>query len=172
MSNYFSIKCGDWARAIYSVSLVIILLFIPAESSAAINLTGTWQWGWHKILQNNEKTYSAGGTLRIIQKGDDVHFLLSLTAGPPGHNMGINGGRFVLHGSHGTYRNIKEKCIIYFAVINNKEIRVRQSNKYGWDSMPCYYGYGVLANGTYKLVTRNRPSVNGGGGPYKKRDSS
>ena len=172
MSYHFSMQCGDFARPAYGVLLVIILLFIPAESSAAINLTGTWQWGWHRILQNNEKTYSAGGTLRIIQKGDDFHFQLSLTAGPPGHNMGINYGRFVLHGSQGTYRNIKEKCIIYFTVINNKEIRVRQSNKYGWDSMPCYYGYGVLANGTYKLVSRNRPSVNGGGGPYKKRGPS
>ena len=172
MSKYNSIKYRDSSRPIFGVSLVISLLFIPAESLASMNLTGTWQWGWHKILQNNEKTYSAGGTLRIVQKGNDVHFLLSITAGPPGHNMGINGGRFELHGARGTYRNIKEKCIIYFTVINNQEIRVRQSDKYGWDAMPCDYGYGVIANGTYKLVSRNKPSLNGRGGPYQKRGSS
>ncbi len=172
MSNYFSMKVGDFARTIYGVSLVFIFLCIPAKSSAAINLTGTWQWGWHKIRYGNEITYSAGGTLRIIQKRYDVHFLLSLNAGPPGENMGINEGRFILHGMHGTYRNIKEKCIIYFDVINSKEIRVRESGKYSWDSMPCWYGYGVVADGTYKLVTRDRPSMNGEGGPYKKRGAS
>lgn len=159
MSRCYSIQWGDFARLICAVSVGISLLFISAESLASLNLTGTWKWGWHKILQNNEKAYTAGGTLRIIQRGEDVHFSLSLTAGPPGYNMGINGGRFVLHGIMGTYRNTKEKCIIYFTVIDNQEIRVRQSDKYGWDAMPCGYGYGVIANGTYKLVSRKKPSL-------------
>jgi hypothetical protein len=122
MLNYFSIKYRELAQSIRSASRAIILLFIPAESSTAINLTGTWQWGWHKIFQNDEKMYSAGGALRVIQYIVHVDFFLSLTAGPPGHNMGISGGQFVLHLSRGVYRNIKDRSIIYFHSIKKTNI--------------------------------------------------
>ncbi|MEY2336402.1 hypothetical protein, partial [Acidithiobacillus ferrianus] len=96
-----------------------------------------------------------------------IHFQLSLTAGPPGSNMGLLDGTFMLHGAKGIYRDNRNKCIIYFTILESKSaIKLRQSNRYRPDSYPCNFGYGVFADGIYKRVSTENPSLLGIGGPY------
>ena len=143
------------------------LLFQSLTASATVSITGIWQWGWHKMIFNGVQTYSPGGTIRIKQSGKLIHFQLSLTAGPPGSNMGLLDGTFMLHGAKGVYRDNRNKCIIYFTILESKSaIKLRQSNRYRPDSYPCNFGYGVFADGIYKRVSTESPSLLGIGGPY------
>src|SRR5205085_10022548 len=84
---------------------------------------------------------------------DSVRLQLSCNRGAPSYNMGDLDERLALHGSEAVFRTTEfgGRCVLRFRFVRRGAIVAQEGN----DAV-CGFGYGVFADGTYRLVSRRR----------------
>lgn len=112
---------------------------------AADSVTGTWEWA-----DKNESS----GHLALIQDGSTVRFQLQLQAGPPGYNMGIISGEFVLDKQQGVFFSDENgPCQLTFT-FSDQTVVIKTDP----EQMECGFGNGVYADGTFPRSSSDTPT--------------
>lgn len=125
---------------------VILTFFSIAASGENAASTGIY------LLK---RTKDAGCELKILQIGNNgLKFELSCNRGAPSYNSGAAYGTIDIENNVATYyhQGASDPCQIQFQ-FQGTTVVVSQN---GTDAA-CGFGWGVYADGTYSLVTRERP---------------
>ena len=94
------------------------------------------------------------GELRVIPGQDYADFQLELSRGPQVYNSGYASGRMIERAGKWSYETTEfgKLCRISFT-FGPTQVHIDQVGD--WDD--CGFGYGVLADGDYALISHNRP---------------
>jgi hypothetical protein len=123
------------------IVLALLLLTQPMTKAPV----GTWR-------RSNKKIFL--GELRVIPGQDYADFQLELSRGPQDYNSGYASGRMIERAGKRSYETTEfgKLCRISFT-FSPTQVHIDQVGD--WDD--CGFGYGVLADGDYALISHNRP---------------
>lgn len=144
-----SVSPSKRSRPLMRFTLIVISLTSLLAAQPVNFATGTWSWSGL-----NE----AGGFLRVAQKNGTARFQLECYRGGPSFNSGFVGGEMKFNGRIGTFQSTEfGRCRIVFE-FHEKEVVIREDT----DTCDCGFGYGVTANGIYRLKTHRMPKFHKG----------
>jgi len=94
------------------------------------------------------------GELKVIPGRDNAEFELEVSRGAPSYNSGIAAGRMVLENGRWSWETREHDglCRLVFA-FEQRLVRIAQVG----DSGDCGFGYGVMADGDYALISHDKP---------------
>lgn len=94
------------------------------------------------------------GDLRVIPGEGQAAFELYATRGAPSYNSGVLAGNMSSSGGLWSFETTEfgGTCKLSFYFLPNR-VHIEQSG----DWTACGFGYGVIAEGDYELVSRDRP---------------
>ncbi len=146
---------GEMANSI--LDEIETLAIISEQEDTPPSLTGTFSYE----LPNN----AGSGELKVNQLDDaSLRFSLSVTGGPPAHNMGMMEGKATIRDGNVADIITNEyggTCHLQLAFSGNQVvIKTLEGNP-----PVCGFGNNVIADGTYKLVDELDPFRGEGGDP-------
>ena len=106
---------------------------------------GTWRRSYRA---------SASGELKVVPGKSDAEFELELWRGAPSYNSGFAAGRIFLKDGRWSWetKEFDGLCRLVFT-FEPRLVRISQVG----DSGTCGFGYGVMADGDYALISHEKP---------------
>ncbi len=130
------------------VAALALALLAAGGAPAPRSLTGTWERG----------TFEAGGgTLVVIDDAEGTRFQLQLSRGGPVNNLGFLEGSLTVKDGLATHvrRGDGSHCEITFRFARETVVLKQTVGS----SAECDFGHGVYADGTYRRISRKKPTL-------------